>query len=245
MKVLIAEDDQLTRNGLEEILRNEGYSVIAASNGVDALALFTRASPDFVCLDVMMPGKDGYSVCREIRSLDSHIPIIFISAKSEEIDKVVGLEIGADDFIVKPFGVREVVSRIRAITRRCMHASFSVTPASDTSDAVGEPKICLQPFSFGDLRVVPQELRARKGEEVIDLSLRETRLLALFSRNPGKVLTRQDISEACWDADHFPTSRTLDQHISQLRKRIEADSRAPKLIKTVYGSGYRYDPDES
>ncbi|MBF0410290.1 MAG: response regulator transcription factor [Candidatus Riflebacteria bacterium] len=229
MKVLVAEDDPVTRNGLVEILQSEGYTVFPAENGEMALEVFSSKKPDFICLDIMMPVKDGYSVCRHIRSIDSQIPVIFISAKSEEIDKVVGLELGADDFIVKPFGVKEVIARIRAVTRRCMNSS----------------KICHSdmentPFDFGDLKVFPGELRARRNEEIIDLSLREVRILALFASNPGKVLTRQNLSEKCWDSDHFPTSRTLDQHISQLRKRIEKDVKDPQLIKTVHGTGYRH-----
>lgn len=247
MNVLIAEDDRLTREGLAEILRGEGYTVHAAANGNEALDLFRRIAPDFVCLDIMMPGKDGYTVCREIRATAPRLPIIFISAKSEEIDKVVGLELGADDFIVKPFGVREVVARIRAVTRRCFDSrgfvsrSAGASPASAAGTALEET----EPFSFGDLMIFPAELRARRGEQVIDLSLRETRLLRLFARKPGKVLSRFEISEACWDAEHLPTSRTLDQHISQLRKRIEANPREPRLITTVHGVGYRHDPESA
>ena len=120
MKVLIAEDDNLTRGGLVELLNDEGYEVIQAENGEEALVKFQQMSPDFVCLDVMMPQLSGYEVCRHIRELDAEVPIIFISAKSQEIDKVAGLELGADDFIVKPFGVQEVMARIRAVTRRCL-----------------------------------------------------------------------------------------------------------------------------
>ncbi|MBF0546362.1 MAG: response regulator transcription factor [Candidatus Riflebacteria bacterium] len=229
MKVLIAEDDPITRNGLIEILQSEGYEVMAAANGEETIELFSRVQPDFICLDIMMPGKDGYSVCRQIRSMNSQIPIVFISAKSEEIDKVVGLELGADDFIVKPFGVREVIARIRAITRRCINSKKS---ADFDSESV---------FDFGDLKIYPNELRAKRNTVTIDLSLREIRLLALFAKNPRKALTRQQISEACWDAEHFPTSRTLDQHISQLRKHIEVDPHDPRLIQTVHGVGYRHD----
>ncbi len=118
MRVLVAEDDELIRKGLVEILESEGYSAIEAATGKEALSAWENARPDFICLDIMMPELSGYDVCKEIRKVDGSIPIIFISAKSEEIDKVVGLELGADDFIVKPFGVREVVARIRAVTRR-------------------------------------------------------------------------------------------------------------------------------
>jgi DNA-binding response OmpR family regulator len=227
MKVLIAEDDPNTRRGLEEILEAEGYQTVAANNGSEALRLFRTESPDFVCLDIMMPGASGYDVCREIRRTDPAVPVIFISAKSEEIDKVVGLELGADDFIVKPFGVREVVARIRAVTRR----RFAATPAAS------------QPASFriGDLEVFPAELRARRGPQVIELSLRDVGMLALLRKNRGAVVGRDQFFRECWGRDHLPNSRTLDQHIAQLRKRIEADPRNPSIVQTVHGVGYRYD----
>lgn len=229
MKVLVAEDDRHTRDGLADILRREGYAVVCAANGREALDLFTRERPDFVCLDIMMPGADGYEVCRAIRQRNPAVPIVFISAKSEEIDKVVGLELGADDYILKPFGVREVVARIRAVTRRCHAQSSRKAPA---------------PFRMGDIEVYPNELRARRGETVIDLSLRDVKLLALLHQHAGQAVTRDQFFNECWGLDHMPNSRTLDQHISQLRKRIEPDPQHPTLIRTVHGVGYRYDPAE-
>ncbi len=227
MKVLVAEDDPNILEGLLEILSDEGYATVAAHDGEEALSLFDKESPDFVCLDIMMPGKSGYDVCREIRQKNSTVPLIFISAKSEEIDKVVGLELGADDFIVKPFGVKEVVARIRAVSRRCL--------AQQAAGAENES------FQLGDLTVLPRELRAKRGEQVIDLSLRDVSLLRLFSQNAGKVLDRGIIFNICWGLDHIPNSRTLDQHISQLRKRIEIDAKEPQIIRTVHGAGYRYE----
>lgn len=227
MKVLLAEDDELTRQGLAEVLASEGYEVTQAANGQAALDSFEATRPDFVCLDIMMPGQSGYDVCRRIRAHDAEIPIIFISARSEEIDKVVGFELGADDFIVKPFGVREVVARIRAVTRRC-YASHS---ASDSPRA----------FEMADLRVIPTELRAYRGETSIELSLRDTRMLDLFRSRAGDVLDRNTIFNHCWGEDYFPNSRTLDQHISQLRKRIELDPKSPQIIRTVHGAGYRFE----
>jgi DNA-binding response OmpR family regulator len=231
MKVLVAEDDELTRNGLVEILQAEGYQVLAAADGTEALDLFEQEKPDFVCLDVMMPGASGYDVCKAIRSRDENVPMMFISAKSEEIDKVLGLELGADDFIVKPFGVKEVVARIRAVTRRCLAARKEPGPEAR--------------FSLGGLEVLPGQLRARRGDTVIDLSLREVCLLELFHRNPGQVLDRNTIFNACWGVDYLPSSRTLDQHISRLRKRIEADPGNPVIIRTVHGAGYRWDGNDA
>ncbi len=227
MTVLIAEDDDNIRKGLAEILADEGYRPIEAADGPSALALFRSTAPDFVCLDIMMPGKSGYDVCREIRASGSDVPIVFISAKSEEIDKVVGLELGADDFIVKPFGVREVVARVRAVTRRCIVAR--------------RPKELPAAFSIGDLVVSPDELRARRGDRAIELSLREVRILELFATRRGAVLERDAIFDACWGESYFPLSRTVDQHIAQLRKKIERDPKSPAIILTVHGAGYRYD----
>ncbi len=228
MKVLIAEDDPLTREGLEEILGREGYDVVCAEDGEQALVLFHQQHPDFVCLDVMMPGLSGYDVCRKLRQHSPTLPIIFISAKSEEIDRVVGLELGADDFIVKPFGVREVIARIRAVSRRALASR----PREEQA----------RPFRIGDLEITPAELRARRGAETIDLGPRDIAILRLLANNPGRAITRNELFDACWGRDYLPSSRSLDQHISQLRKRIERDPSSPRIIATVHGVGYRYDP---
>lgn len=226
MKVLIAEDDKLTRDGLAEMLSEEGYEVSQARDGEEAVKNFEADRPDFVCLDVMMPKMSGYEVCRHIRQHDEQIPVIFISAKSEEIDKVVGLELGADDFIVKPFGVKEVLARIRAVTRRCLGRA----PAEGKAT-----------FNLLDLEVRPAELRASRGQETIDLSLRDVQILQLLHDRQGQAVDRQTMFQKCWGLNHIQNSRTLDQHISQLRKRIERDPKSPEIIKTVHGVGYRYD----
>ncbi len=226
MKVLIAEDDRFTREGLVEVLAAEGFDVIAASDGMQAVTQFRLHKPDFVCLDIMMPSQSGYEACRTIRADSPDIPIIFISAKSEEMDRLVGFDVGADDFITKPFSVREVVARVRAVARRC-HAATPNPPAE---------------FQMGDLTVVPAELRAKRGDQIVDLSPRDVKILQLLVDSPGKALDRNTIFNHAWGEDHFPNSRTLDQHVSQLRKRIELDPRNPTLICTVHGVGYRYDP---
>jgi DNA-binding response OmpR family regulator len=229
VKVLIAEDDRNIRLGLEELLRDEGYETLAAEDGTQALDLYARESPDFVCLDIMMPGVNGYDVCREIRRRDAAVPIIFISAKSEEVDKVLGLELGADDFILKPFGVREVVARIRAVTRRSM-----------ARERQAESR---RPFTMDDLQVFPAELRARRGGQVIDLSLRDLKILQLLHRKRGQVVDRNTLFDECWGLSYVANSRTIDQHISQLRKEIERDPKRPCIIRTVHGAGYRYSDD--
>ncbi|MEQ9499199.1 MAG: response regulator transcription factor [Deltaproteobacteria bacterium] len=227
MRVLVAEDDPNMRRGIVEVLEGEGYDAVAASDGEEAWVLFERARPDFVCLDIMMPKLDGYEVCRRIRAQDATIPIVFLSAKSEEIDKVLGLELGADDYVMKPFGVKEFVARVRAISRRCLASRRAV--ASTT-------------FRFGDLEVLPNELRARRDDETIDLSLREVKLLRCFAAHPDRVLDRDFLFSKCWGIDHYPNSRTLDQHVSKLRKKVEHDPKAPRWITTVHGAGYRYVP---
>jgi len=227
MKILVAEDDGHTRAGLQAIFEAEGYQVVTSSDGRSALELFAREQPDCVCLDIMMPAMSGYDVCREIRRRDANVPVILISAKSEEIDTVVGLELGADDFIVKPFGVKEVVARIRAVTRRRVAA---MAPAARPA-----------PFRIGDLEVSPSELRARRDGDTIELSLRDVKILTLLHEQKGSVVSRDTFFNRCWGLDHVPNSRTLDQHIAQLRKRIEVNAASPSIILTVHGVGYRYD----
>ena len=231
MRILIAEDDLHIREGLRDLLSQEGYEITTAENGKTALELFKQEKPQFIILDIMMPEMDGYSVCREIRAIDKDIPIVFLSAKSEEIDRVIGLELGADDYISKPFGTREVVARIRAITRR-----FLKTEQTDNNTEEEKSS-----FSFGTLAVFPNELRAKKGDSCIDLSLREIKVLQTLAKHQGEVVSRDLLFNECWGYEHMPNSRTLDQHISKLRKLIEDNPAEPQLIKTVHGAGYRYE----
>ncbi len=228
MKILVAEDDQFIREGIVEILQSEGYTTIVANDGQEAIDLFADQKPDFVLLDIMMPEIDGYEVCRRIRKTDEQIPVIFISAKSEEIDKVIGLELGADDFIVKPFGTREVIARIRAITRRCLAKQPNST---DTPKQI----------TMKDLTVFPNELRAQRGQAIIELSLRDINILSLLFQKKGRVVSRDDLFNECWGRDYLPNSRTLDQHISKLRKQVELDPKDPQIIQTVHGVGYRFE----
>jgi len=227
MRVLIAEDDLAMRNGLLEILEAEGYDVVAAPDGAAAIERFAEAHPDFVLLDIMMPRLSGYDVCRELRKRDREVPIVFLSAKNEEIDKVLRLELGADDFIMKPFGMRELVARVRAISRRCYQRSAPRPTAG---------------FSIGGIAVVPAELRAILPDStVVELSLREVTLLSTFADHPSVVLDRDMLFRTCWGGGKYPNSRTLDQHIAKLRKKIERDPKAPAIIRTVRGVGYRYE----
>ncbi len=229
MKVLIAEDDQFIREGLRELLEPEGYHCVIAQDGEIALQQYQTEQPELVLLDIMMPKLDGYSVCREIRKHDEDIPVIFITAKSEEVDQVLGLELGADDYIKKPFGTREVIARIRAVTRRRLRHLNQNNP---------EP---LHTFRLGELVVHREELRAERQGQTMELSLRDINTLALLYEHKNKVVTRDMLFNACWGRDYLPSSRTLDQHISKLRKTIEIDPKEPQIIKTVHGVGYRYD----
>ena len=227
MTILIAEDDPLTRRGLVEVFTNEGWKTITAADGDEALNAFRQAQPDAVCLDIMMPKRNGYDVCREIRKIDPLVPLLFLSAKSEEIDTVLGLELGADDFIVKPFGIQALLARVRAVTRRCYQRNNQTDKAAE--------------FLMDDLKIIPIELRAWRGETSIDLSLRDLKILTMPHRERGKAVTRDQLFDECWGLDYFPSSRSLDQHISQLRKRIELDPAKPNIIRTVHGVGYRFE----
>ena len=228
MKILIAEDDVLIRDGLCEILESEGFDCCVAQDGEQALQVYLQEKPQLLLLDIMMPKQDGYCVCREVRKKDAHTAIIFISAKSEEIDRVVGLELGADDYIMKPFGKHEVLARVRAAIRRYNLASQPSSSKANTK------------FVMDDLEVDPEQLRARRGDQQFELSLRDCKILTLLHVNQDKVVSRDDLFDACWGTRYLPSSRTLDQHISKLRKLIETDPKNPRLIKTVHGVGYRF-----
>jgi two-component system, OmpR family, alkaline phosphatase synthesis response regulator PhoP len=222
MKILLADDDPIMLETLLVCVATEGFDIVTASDGEEAFAQWDRHRPDLLCLDIMMPKLDGYEVCRRVRAIDPQVPILFLSAKSEEIDIVVGLQLGADDFIRKPFGKHELIARIRAVLRR----ANSISGKSRS-------------FTMDDLTVWPAELRAERDGANIELSPRETAILALLHERAGQVVDRDTILNKCWGLDYFPESRTLDQHIAKLRKRIETNPDRP-LIETVRGIGYRF-----
>ncbi len=254
MRALVAEDDLYTLEALKTILEGELWSVTACADGADAAAAFTPGSFDLVCLDVMMGGLSGYDVCRAIRRSDQRVPVLFISAKSEEIDKVLGLELGADDFIVKPFGVREVLARVHALVRRNRLGGTDGGDREVASQAAAseasEESPADRPFTFGPWRVLPLELRAQRsdpgitgGEAKVDLLPREVSMLRLLVSRPGQVISRAQFFRACWDLENPPLSRTLDQHIVHLRRKLETQGGRPRLIRTVQGVGYRHEPE--
>jgi DNA-binding response OmpR family regulator len=228
--ILIAEDDDLIREGLQTFLEREGFAVVATRDGEEALAAYEKARPGFVILDIMMPRLGGYDVCRRLRQRDASTPILFLSARGEEIDRVVGLELGADDFLVKPFGSRELLARINAILRRSR--TIPVDGGAPRSAAI---------FQMDDLEIHPDELRARRGPTWIDLGPRDLAILRLLHDRTGKVVDRGDLFETCWGATYPGSTRAVDQHLSQLRRKIEVDPQNPRIIRTVHGAGYRYE----
>jgi two-component system alkaline phosphatase synthesis response regulator PhoP len=221
MRVLLAEDDAITREAVTELLEAEGHRVTAAKDGLEAIDHWRKHRAELILLDIMMPGASGYEVCRAIRADDRRVPVLFLSAKSEEVDVVLGLELGADDFVRKPFGKHELLARVRAVLRRNGEAKDD------------------EEFSIGPWRVFPKRLLAERGSETIDLTPRELKLLALLAKRRGEVITRDELLNACWGLEYFPESRTLDQHVLNLRKKIEADPSRPVIIETVRGAGYR------
>lgn len=288
IKVLVAEDDMNIRLGLVDTLESEGYRVSQAKDGKQAMQLFENNSFDLVLLDIMMPEKSGYDVCRDIRATDPQVPIIMLTAKGEEMDKVIGLHSGADDYITKPFGIHELLARVTAVLRRSGLPGKKNMDASDASNKGNEDTPHEDIFSFGDYlingktfkitskpvamesmsftpekysplnhgnklaekrpeerdsMVKDDELKKKKSQKNfggIDITERELRLIQFFHRHPGEVLSRDTLLNEIWGINYLGTTRTLDQHIAKLRKKIEADPSTPKVITTVHGIGYRY-----
>jgi DNA-binding response OmpR family regulator len=222
MTILIAEDDPLTLDALATCVENEGFQTLRAPDGRHAIELWRTGKPDLLCLDIMMPEINGYEVCKRVRASDRAVPILFLSAKNQEIDVAAGLDLGADDFIRKPFTRIEVMARIRAALRR-------VAPC----DAGDE-------FTLADLTVKPRSLLAERAGKFIELTPREVAMLRLLHDHRGRPVSRDAFLDTCWGLDYFPDSRTLDQHILLLRKKIEPDPANPQIIQTVRAIGYRH-----
>ena len=220
-RVLVVEDEESYSDALSYLLRKEGFEVSLASTGPDALTEFDRTGADIVLLDLMLPGLPGTEVCRRIRQV-SNVPVIMVSAKDSEVDKVVGLELGADDYVTKPYSPRELVARFRAVLRR----GQEVEPASSTLEA-------------GPVRMdVERHVVTVNGEET-RLPLKEFELLEMFLRNPGRVLTRGQLIDRVWGTDYVGDTKTLDVHVKRLRAKIEPDPSAPTYLVTVRGLGYK------
>jgi two-component system response regulator RegX3 len=224
-KILVVEDEESVLDPLELLLTKEGYSIITARDGKEALEKFDQSSPDLILLDLMLPEISGTQVCRQIRSKSS-VPIIMLTAKDTEVDKVVGLELGADDYIVKPYSKAELVARIKAVLRRQNNESVS----SDLG------LITAGPVSID----IDRHLVTINGS-TISLPLKEFELLEFLARNKGRVLTRTQLIDRVWGSDYFGDTKTLDVHVKRLRAKIEKDPANPVYIQTIRGLGYKFE----
>jgi len=223
-KILIIEDEADLVKGLKLNLADEGYEVDWASDGREGLRRALEDAPDLVILDIMLPGMNGLEVCRELRQKKTNIPVIMLTAKSEEVDKVVGLEIGADDYMTKPFSVRELLARIKAHLRR------------EKMEPLNVPKT----FVFGEVEVDFVHFKVRRAGREFDLTSLEVDILKYLIAHKGEVVSREALLDKVWGYDKFPTTRTIDNHILKLRKKIEEDPSRPRHIFSIYGEGYRF-----
>ncbi len=222
-KILVVDDEETILKLVTFNLEREGFHTLTAADGRSALEKIRREKPDLVILDVMLPEIDGFSLCRLLRQEGVATPILMLTARNGEIDKVLGLELGADDYLTKPFSVRELVARVRAILRRVREGE---SPPE-------EKLVC------GDLEVYPGRYEVRVRGRVCPLTPREFELLVLFCRNQGLVLSREFILRKVWGYDYFGEARVVDVHVSKLREKIEDDPSNPRYIKTVRGVGYK------
>jgi two-component system alkaline phosphatase synthesis response regulator PhoP len=221
--ILIIEDEPDLLRGLELNIKAEGYSVLTAARGDAGFEQALREKPDLVVLDIMLPGLGGLDVCRELRRKGFEAPIIMLTAKAEEVDRVVGLEIGADDYVTKPFSIRELVARIRVRLRRRM------------ADADAGAKL-----RFDDVEVDFDKHEARRGGRRVDLTGKEFEVLRYLSDHRGEIVTRDRLLDEVWGYESYPTTRTVDNHILRLRQKLEEDASNPRHIVSVYGEGYKF-----
>ena len=222
-RVLVVEDEESYADALSYLLRKEGYDVSLAATGPDALSEFDRNGADIVLLDLMLPGLPGTEVCRRIRAV-SQVPVIMVSAKDDEVDKIVGLELGADDYVTKPYSPRELVARIRAVLRRGT-----------------EPDLAPTTLEAGRVRMDVERHVVTVDGKPQRLPLKEFELLELFLRNPGRVLTRGQLIDRVWGSDYVGDTKTLDVHVKRLRAKLEPDPSHPAMLVTVRGLGYKLD----
>src|SRR5438477_11601415 len=225
-KILIVEDDPHILLGLEEVLKSDGFEVAVCNRGDKALDALARHRPGLLVLDVMLPGLSGYDICKQVRTKKITTPILMLTAKGQEIDKVVGLDLGADDYVTKPFGVRELLARIHAVLRRAGPTSATRT----VSDA---------PFQIGSAIIDSKTFQLKRGKAVEELTAKELKLLQLFYAHPGEVLSRDRLLNEVWGYNYYGTTRTLDQVVVQLRKKLGDNGDQPKHLLTVHGVGYK------
>lgn len=222
-KILIVDDEIDIASSIQYVLRQEGFQTVLAHDGVKAMELVETEKPDLILLDLMMPGMDGYEVCRRVRSSDQKTPILMLTARTSEIDTVVGLELGANDYIAKPVRLRELVARVKANLR--------VQPAEQTQT--------LRIIRYGDLVIDLDSRTVKVGGQAVDLTFKEFELLVAMARQPNRVFTRDQLFAQVWGSDFLGESRTVDVHIRYLREKLEEDPSRPKHILTVRGVGYR------
>jgi two-component system alkaline phosphatase synthesis response regulator PhoP len=223
-KILIIEDEPDLVKGLKLNLSDEGFEIEWAVNGVEGLRKAVEEAPDLIILDIMLPEMDGLEVCRKLRQKSIDIPIIMLTAKGGEIDKVVGLEIGADDYMTKPFSIRELLARIKARLR----------------NAEKEGKTATEIYSIGDIEIDFARFKIKQKGKEQELTSLETDILKYFVIHRGEVVSRNDLLDKIWGYESYPTTRTIDNHILKLRKKIEEDPSHPRYILSVYGGGYRF-----
>ena len=232
-RLLVAEDDPAILTGLADLLRLEGYDVEEAADGLKALELFQKQRPGLVLLDVMMPKMNGYDVCRAIRRTDSVTPVLMLTAKGQEVDKVIGLELGADDYIVKPFGMAELLARVRAALRRgALAESSRVAPET------------ISVLKLDEVAVDFESMTGRRGNATFPLTPKESALLRFLAANEGKAVSRDTLLECVWGIDCEITTRSVDQHMVRLRQKLENDPANPRFLHTVHGVGYRFEKPE-
>ena len=225
-KILIVEDDPHILMGLEEVLKSEGYDVASCNRGDQALDAVARLHPALIVLDVMLPGLSGYDICKQLRAKKFAAPILMLTAKGQEIDKVVGLDLGADDYVTKPFGVRELLARIQALLRRS---------GSDASSQTADENS----FKIGAATIDPKTFQVKRGKATGELTARELKLLQFFHAHAGEVLSRDKLLNEVWGYNYYGTTRTLDQVIVQLRKKLGDNGSEPKHLLTIHGVGYK------
>ncbi|UFJ41532.1 response regulator transcription factor [Brevibacillus humidisoli] len=225
-KILVVDDEPSIVKLLQFNLEKSGFEVITASDGKQGLEMAYQEKPDFIVLDLMLPKMDGMDVCKALRQDRINTPILMLTAKDDELDKILGLELGADDYLTKPFSPREVVARVKAILRR--------TQVAVRSDA--DEDVMLQ---FGNIRLYPDKYEVYRGEEKVELTPKEFELLHYLASHQGRVLTRDQLLNAVWNYDFVGDSRIVDVHISHLREKLEEDTKNPRYIKTVRGLGYK------
>lgn len=229
MKILVADDEASVRMLVAKIAKDEGYELCQANDGEQALEMFEREQPDLVILDVMMPKKNGYQVCEEIRQKNPLVPVIFLSAKSDVVDKCVGFQMGGDDYVVKPFAVEELSMRIDARIRRNKQLS-------ELSTGI---------VQAGDLILDTKRIKATIGGRPLELTPKEFQLLVLFASNPEKVFTKDQIVEAVWGKEYMGSTTSIAVFIRKIREKIEESPSHPERLQTVWYVGYRYVPKES